>query len=309
VILVLRALGIGDLCAAVPALRALRCAYPDEELVLAAPRWLAPLADLTGAVDRLVPVADLSPRTWRLPRPRLAVNLHGRGPESHRLLARAEPGRLLGFACPAADHLDGPQWRREHEVQRWCRMLRWYGLPANPADLSLARSPVRTLALAGAVPVGATVVHPGAKAAERRWPPDRFAAVARALRAAGHDVVITGSTGERPLAAAIARHAGLPGDAVLAGRTDVGQLAALIAHARVVICGDTGAGHLATAFATPSVLLFGPMPPALWGPPGSRSQHRALWHPETMDVGSISTAQVLTAVRQVGERAHAAAAL
>jgi ADP-heptose:LPS heptosyltransferase len=45
-----------------------------------------------------------------------------------------------------------------------------------------------------------------------------------------------------------------------------------------VVCGDTGVGHLATAFGTPSVLLFGPTPPALWGPPASRPQHRVLHH-------------------------------
>ncbi|PWU48347.1 glycosyl transferase, partial [Micromonospora globispora] len=53
-ILVLRALGVGDLATGVPALRALRSAYPDRELALVAPRWLAPLIDLVGGVDRLV---------------------------------------------------------------------------------------------------------------------------------------------------------------------------------------------------------------------------------------------------------------
>jgi len=40
-----------------------------------------------------------------------------------------------------------------------------------------------------------------------------------------------------------------------------------------VLCGDTGVAHLATAFGVPSVLLFGPTPPAEWGPPPDRAQH------------------------------------
>jgi ADP-heptose:LPS heptosyltransferase len=44
-----------------------------------------------------------------------------------------------------------------------------------------------------------------------------------------------------------------------------------------VVCGDTGVAHLATALGTPSVVLFGPTPPALWGPPSDRPWHRVLW--------------------------------
>lgn len=137
-ILVLRALGVGDLATAVPALRGLRRTFPRERLWLAAPAWLAPLVGLLPEVDRLLPAAGLAPVRWPAHRWRLAVNLHGRGPESHRLLATARPGELWGFAAPAAGHADGPRWQRdEHEVQRWCRLLRWYGVPADRDDLVL----------------------------------------------------------------------------------------------------------------------------------------------------------------------------
>lgn len=293
--LVLRALGVGDLATAVPALRGLRAAFPDRRLALAAPTWLRPLVDLIAAVDELVPCDGLE--SGPLPAAAVAVNLHGRGPESHRLLLASGPGRLIAFACPAAGHHDGPVWTyEEHEVHRWCRMLAWHGIPCDPSDLALRRPS------ASEMPAGATVVHPGAKAAARRWPAHRYAAVAAALRERGHHVVVTGSPAERRLAEEVAERAGLPPDAVLAGSTDVGGLAAVIAHARLVVSGDTGAAHLATAYRTPSVTLFGQVPPRLWGPPPDRAEHRPLWHGELL---AITVDEVLSAVEGVGHEAAA----
>ncbi len=271
-ILVLRALGVGDLATAVPALRGLRAAFPGRELVLAAPAWLTPLADLVGVVDRVLPTDGLADRPPRpVPPPEVAVNLHGQGPQSHRMLAATRPGRLLAFARPDAGHVDGPAWDDdEHEVRRWCRLLHWYGLPADPADLALRRPP------AAEVPAGATVLHPGSKIPAKRWPAQRFAVLARALTDRGHQVVLTGSADERDLAGRVARAAGLPPDVVLAGRTDLADLAALVADARLVISGDTGVAHLATGYGTASVVLFGPVPPARWGPPADRPRHRVL---------------------------------
>ena len=307
-ILVLRTLGVGDLATGVPALRALRSAYPDRELALVAPRWLTPLIDLVGGVDRLVEADGLGHLAWPGPSPELAVNLHGRGPQSHRMLAGTRPRRLLAFANAEAGHHDGPDWRAdEHEVDRWCRLLAWYGIPADRTDLALRRPEP------GRLPVGVSIVHPGAKATQRRWPPARFAEVAGALTARGHRVVVTGNPGERRIAEEVVRRAGLPADALLAGETDLGELAALVAHARLVISGDTGIGHLATAYGTPSVLLFGPVPPAQWGPPPDRPWHQALWvgpRPPADDdrphpaLAALDVPRVLDAVDRV-ERGHA----
>jgi ADP-heptose:LPS heptosyltransferase len=262
---VLRALGLGDLLTAVPALRALRRAFADHEVVLACPAVLGPLVRLAGVADTVLDtdgVAGLPTRLdWGGPPPDVAVNLHGRGPQSHRLLLEVGTGELVGFACEEAGHA-GPPWREdEHEVRRWCRLLEdGPGIDPDPRDLRLSVPSTDPPA------PGAVVVHPGAAYPSRRWPPDRFADVARALAARGHTVVVTGGAGEVELAEDVRRRAGLPVEALLAGRTGLLELAALVAGARLVVCGDTGVAHLATAYATPSVLLFGPTPPERWGP-------------------------------------------
>jgi ADP-heptose:LPS heptosyltransferase len=177
-------------------------------------------------------------------------------------------------------------------------MLAYFGIPADPSDLDLARprapSPVPR----------AVIVHPGCGFAARRWPPERYATVARRLAGTGLRVVVTGSAGERPLAHQVAAAADLPDRSVLAGRTTLSELAALVAGATMVICGDTGIAHLATAYRTPSVVLFGPVSPRHWGPPAQRRQHRALWAGTTGDTFAdrpdpgllrITTANVLAA--------------
>jgi ADP-heptose:LPS heptosyltransferase len=286
-LVVLRALGLGDLLTAVPALRALAAAYPGHRRVLAAPATLGSLARLTGALDQVVDSRPLARLSARLDRPDVAVNLHGRGPESTRVLLATRPRRLLAFAHPdLPPSVTGPAWLAdEHEVRRWCRLLGAYGVRADPGDLDLHLPPGRIPAPATQ---GATLIHPGAASRARRWPPERFAAVAAAEGRAGRDVMITGGPHEVDLAGAVAQAAGLGPGVSRAGRTGLLELAGLVGAAGRVVCGDTGVAHLATALGTPSVVLFGPTSPAHWGPPLDRPRHRALWAGRTGDPhGSI----------------------
>jgi len=308
-VVVLRALGLGDLLTAVPALRALADAFPRHPRLLAVPTALAPLARCTGAVDEVVPAEGLDqPLSRLLHGAGLAVNLHGRGPESHNLLLAAEPRRLLAFAHPAVPaSSQGPRWRAdEHEVARWCRLLEESGIATDPRRLDIDLPP-------GPLPHGAreaTLVHPGAASPARRWPAERFAAVARAEARAGRPVVVTGGPDEVALAHEVAARAGLPLGAVHAGQNGVLALGRLVAAADRVVCGDTGVAHLATALGTPSVVLFGPTSPALWGPPADRPWHRALWaggsgdpHGQLPDPGLLAIAvdQVLEALDDLPE--------
>jgi ADP-heptose:LPS heptosyltransferase len=272
----------------VPALRLLRRALPDHRVVLLGPAWVG---DVVG-----FPVDGVVTDDATAPPPDVVVNLHGRGPQSHaRLdaLAGAHPVRRIGHAAPG---WDGPVWTDDPtrpERRRWCDLLAACGLvddataTAAADDLQLPRPAlprasegIRTstpIGLApsdrkgpsstpGAVPPepGAVVVHPGAAFGAKRWPVERFAAVAAALARDGHRVVVTGGPDEAPPAAQVAAASG---GLDLAGRTTIGELLTLVAGAALVIAGDTGIAHVATAFGVPSVTLFGPVGPEQWGPP------------------------------------------
>jgi ADP-heptose:LPS heptosyltransferase len=309
---VLRALGLGDLLAAVPALRGIARAFPRHRRLLAAPAWLAPLLPLIEeagdpCLHGLVELAGLGAAPEALPRrPDLGVNLHGRGPQSHRLLLSSQPRRLIAFRNAAVEETRAmPAWDPdEHEAGRWCRLLRESGVEAEPGELGIRHPAVQLPDWAH----GATLLHPGAASASRRWPPERWSAIARAELAAGREVLVTGSAAEAPLARSVAAAAGIDPSRRLAGRTDLQGLAGLVAAAGVVVCGDTGVAHLATALASPSVLLFGPTSPRHWGPPGDGRPHRVLWrgrsgdpHGTEVDPGllEIDVEEVVAAIESV----------
>jgi hypothetical protein len=242
----------------------LRAAQPDHRIVIAAPESVGQLALTAGVVDAVTPALELAPLTDAPRGADVAVDLHGNGPASRELLAATGAYRVVSYAGGDA------RWRAdEHEVERWCRLVgEAFGVappwPALPGSLPIPQ------ALDGLR--GHALVHPGAKAAARRWPPDRFAEVVRTLRQAGCRVAVTGGPGEERLARAVAGGAGEP----LTG-LPLPDLLACVAHARIVVCGDTGVAHIASVYGTPSVLLFGPTSPARWGPPPSPA-HRVLWH-------------------------------
>ncbi len=286
-VVMLRPLGLGDFLTGVPAYRAIARAFSDREIILAAPRALAPLAGLVTCIDRVRDTAPLQPLAAELHAAEVAVDLHGRGPQSQRYLLAATPRRLISFAhADVGQSQAGAPWRAdEHEVRRWCRMLEYAGIPTEADDLDLPVPPVQPARHAR----GATLLHPSAASEARRWPIDRWAEVAREEMRSGRTVIVTGDVGDRERAGAIADRAGIAPECVYAGRTDLLELAALVANAGRVVCGDTGVAHLATAFRTPSVVLFGPIPPAWWGPPAGRPYHRTLWAGKLGDPHGCST--------------------
>jgi len=301
VLLVLRALKLGDLLVAVPALHGLRRAFPQHRLLYAAQGWLEDAVALVGGFE-LLPTHGLDePLALQAGTVDVAVNLHGRGPESQSRLEALEANRIIAHRSASQP---GPSWQDGiHERVRWAGLLQWHGIHADPGELFL-----KTPGIATEHP-GATLVHVGAAYGSRLWPAERFAMVAARLREAGHHVLFTGGAADRVRAADVAQRAGAGPAAVLAGKQSLAQFAALVAQARLVVSADTGAAHLASAYGRPSVVLFGPAPPEEWGPPPG--PHIALTKAELRRgdtfasdpdpaILAVSVQDVLDAVRELG---------
>jgi ADP-heptose:LPS heptosyltransferase len=153
-----------------------------------------------------------------------------------------------------------------HEVERALAIVRLAGYALPPGDdgrLRVATTAVHPIP--GPLVEGDyVVVHPGASVPARTLPASVWGDVVAALVAAGHRVVVTGTAGEGPSLPA------LDGALVdLVGRTDAGALARVLAGARAVCVGNTGAMHLAAAVGTPVCAVFAPtVPLQRWRPWG-----------------------------------------
>lgn len=320
---VLRALQLGDLLCAVPALRSLRAALPGAEIVLIGLPWSREFAarfdryldgflefpGFPGLPER-PPRVDLIPGFLAEAQARrfdLAVQLHGSGSFVNPLTELLGARRCAGFFTPG-DYCPDPDrfvaWpERGLEVHRLLRLTEFLGCPGcgDGLEFPLREDDFRRLRAAeGAAaldPGGYACLHPGASVPERRWPVSRFAAVARALAARGLRVVLTGAAAERPLTAALARE--LDGACLdLAGRTDLGSLGVLLSGARLLVSNDTGVVHMAAALKTPAVIVSTGDNPERWAP-ADRGRYRVL-----CDDAGVGAREVIA---HAGELLHDAA--
>jgi len=282
----------------VPALRALRARLPDAHVALITYPEMGPIVARQRAyVDELIAfpgdpgIPERPPRSaeiepfyaaMRARRFDLAIQAYGARPAANAVTERLGARRTAGFFTPGvweadlATHIPYPI--AAHEVRRHLRLMAHLGappcgeqleFPLTAADEAAAKEVRRTSGLAGG---RYALVHPGATSPSRRWPAERFAAVADALAAAGLHVAVTGVAGEEAIAAEVVTAA--RSDVVdLTGRTGLGGFAALLRGAAVLVANDTGSAHLAAAVGTRSVVIFLAGDPVRWAAP-DRRRHR-----------------------------------
>jgi ADP-heptose:LPS heptosyltransferase len=330
-IAVVRALQLGDLLCAVPALRALDAAYPQATITLIGLPWAREFAArFRRYVDRFIEFPGFPGMPERpcsedrllafvgaMQRERfdLVLQLHGDGSYMNSMVAMMEGARSAGFypqggPCPDRDAY--LEWRpRENEVLRNLRLLEHLGIPAKGTQLEFPLTEGDRRVAAAVAPASEfAIVHPGSQLASRRWPIERFAELADTLARDGLRIVATGTTGEQVLVERMKRAMRAP-VLDLCGRTTLGGLGALIARARLVVANDTGVSHIAAATQTPSVIVASGSDPLRWAPL-DRERHRVLYH----DIGcrpcayrecpighpcalGVSVAQTLDAVRDL----------
>lgn len=290
-IAVLRSLpGLGDLLCSVPALRALRTAFPTAAITLiglpnAKPfvqrfhhyvdGWLN-FPGFPGIPEVPVDEAKLFAFLEQVRRQPfdLALQLHGNGSCSNTFLQQLEARLTAGF-YPMEGDCPHPQFFLPYpesgsEIGRLLSLMEFLGLRSQGLQLEFPITEPdwqdwQEVAPKVTLTAPYVCIHPGASVADRRWHPHYFARVADQLTAFGLQVVLTGTAAERSLTQAIADRMQVP-PLNLAGCTRLGALAILLKGAQLLICNDTGVSHLAAALQTQSVVIFSGSDPQRWAP-------------------------------------------
>lgn len=293
-IAILRANAVGDFVVALPALEALRSTYPQAEIVLLGRHWhSAFLAERPGPVDRTIVVPYSSgiydpPGSARIDQHELkrffedmtseqfdlAFQLHGGGKNSNAFIRNLGARVTIGARTPEALPLDRSIRYRtlQNEMLRLLEIVSLAGarpvtveprLNVIDGDLREAEEVVPE----NGRPI--VVISPGCRDPRRRWPPQKFAAVADLLAGRGARIIVNGDEGDlapvRETLACMQRD----GQSVC-GVLSLRGLAGMLARASLLVSNDSGPLHLAYAIGTPcvGVYWFGNM--LTYGPVGSR---------------------------------------
>ena len=306
-VLLLRLERIGDLLMVLDAIRDARAAWPHAEIDLAVGSWNAPVAALIPEVSR-VEIADVPwlaregrGDTW----PALVAKARRWRTRDYDVVVNFEPdirSNFLAWLTGAPIRLGystggGGAWLTDaleyepasHVAVNARQIIARAAGRAAPDQAGSGRWPqlvpppdavARAEALVGDAPRPLVGVHVSGGRESKQWHLDRFAAVARELALTrGATIVLTGSDSDRPLVNQVASQLGGLRVIDACGALDLPALAALLARLDLLITGDTGPMHLASAMGTPLVALFGPSNPARYGPlgPGAHVIRIDLW--------------------------------
>ncbi|WP_345955656.1 glycosyltransferase family 9 protein [Mucilaginibacter sp. PAMB04168] len=303
-IAVFRALQLGDMLCIIPAMRALRYAYPTAHITLLGLPWAKTFTERFSSYfddfihfpgfpglpeqpfDAKETVAFLTSMQGQFD---LLLQMQGNGTVINPMMelfgARFTGGFYThgDFAANTDYYMPYPNYGPEPE--RHVLLMEHLGIPAkgnelefplteqDQADFDALQLPLE--------PGNYVCIHPGSRGAWRQWPTEHFATLADYCVEQGYTAVLTGTAGEMPIVESVIGHMKHPA-LNTAGTTALGAMGVLIKNARLLVSNCTGVSHMASAFQTPSIVISMDGEPDRWGPI-NKQVHRTLnWieHPD-----------------------------
>ncbi len=299
-IAVFRALQLGDMLCAIPAIRALRNAYPAAEITLLGLPWAKSLLPRFPAYfDAFMhfpgfpglPEQKFHPESFAVflyqmlgNKFDLIIQMQGNGTIVNLLVELFGVRHTAGFFlendyCPdKKNYLEYPN--RYHEIERHLQLMEYLGIDSCGTQLEFPlydtdyeQLEKNGLALNAKQYV---CIHPGSRGVYRQWPPEYFAALADYCAEQNLQVVLTGTNDELSIIEEVVRHMEYE-PVIAAGKTTIGAAAALIQNAFALISNCTGVSHIAAALKTPSIVISMDGEPERWGPMNKQLHHTIDW--------------------------------
>jgi ADP-heptose:LPS heptosyltransferase len=299
-IVVFRALQLGDMLCAIPAVKALRFAYPDAEITLIGLPWAKSLTERFGKyfnnfihfpgypglpeqqLDLAAFTAFLSEvQTKQFD---LALQMQGNGSIINPMVELFGARFIAGYSKEghyAPDNgLFMPYPDFGHEIDRHIKLMEFLGIKSQGGNLEYPLTTEDYDALdelnLGIEPKKYVCIHPGSRSTLRQWPVKHFAALADYCMEQGYKAVLTGTKDEADIIDAVINHMRYK-PINTAGKTSMGAVGALIQNAALLISNCTGVSHIASAFKTPSIVISMDGEPQRWGPLDKRVHRTINW--------------------------------
>jgi len=299
-IIVFRALQLGDMLCHIPAMRALRQAFPQAAITLAGLPWSKTFAErfhqyfddfiwfpgYPGLPEQTVdPILFTSFLNHVQSRHfDLALQMQGNGTIVNAMVELFAARYTAGFYLPG-DYMPNsdyfmPYPDKGSEIERHVRLMEFLGIPLQGAELEfpLTRQDGQdydNLKL-HLLHKKYICIHPGSRGAWRQWPTEHFAAMADYAVECGFEAVITGTKEEASITNEVIEQMKQPA-IDLTGKTSLGVMGVLIKNAYALISNCTGVSHMAAAFKTPSIVISMDGEPERWGPINKEIHHTINW--------------------------------
>ena len=287
-IAVFRALQLGDMLCVIPAIRALRKAYPDAEITLLGLPWAQSFVQrFSKYFNRFIhfPGCEGLPEQYyneqllrafikqmKKEKFDLVLQMQGNGKIVNSLMFLFDAKHVAGFynnESYIASELFMKYPNQGSEIRRHIALMNFLGIKSAGTELEfiLAEEDYRsyTKLLVPIVKKQYVIVHPGSRGNWRQWPPQFFAVLADYCIEQGFTIVVTGTNEEKDITKELIKcmqHTPID----LTGKTTLGTAAVLIKNAFILIANCTGVSHIASALQTPSVIISMDGEPERWTP-------------------------------------------
>ncbi len=298
-IAIFRALKLGDMLCTVPALKALRCAYPSAEITLLGLPWakifvkrfnmyvdrFIHFPGYEGLPEQLYDEASLKDfiASMHLENFDLLLQMQGNGTIVNPLMFQFNAKHVAGFYNDesfVASDLFIPYPDHSYEAQRHVLLMRHLGIKSQGLELEFPitekdEQDFDKLYLP-VLQKKYVCIHPGSADTLRQWPPQLFAALADYCIEKGFTVIVTGTEEERQITQELIKCIHHPVIDVT-GKTSLGVVAVLIKNAYMLIANCTGVAHIAAAVKTRSVIISMDGEPQRWSPLNKKLHHVIDW--------------------------------